>query len=118
MKIGLKNGAVGGFLVGFGQFSMFGFYALSFWYGGKLISDGKLEFVDVMKCLFAIMLSAMMAGQSASGMHSYNTQYYMNIMIIVAPNAAKAKIAASNVFKILDHTPDIDSLSDDGKNIK
>ena len=73
-------------------------YFVTFWYGGKLISDGEYTFLDVMKVLMAIIMSAMAVGQTSALM----------------PNLKKAKVAASHVFKIIDEVSPIDSLSMEG----
>jgi hypothetical protein len=45
---------------------MYASYALSFWYGGKLVSDGDADFTGVMTSLMSIMMSAMIVGQTAA----------------------------------------------------
>jgi ATP-binding cassette subfamily B (MDR/TAP) protein 1 len=53
-------------MMGLGQFFLYGANALSLWYGGKLISDGEVTFVEVMKVIMAVMMSSMSLGQSAA----------------------------------------------------
>ncbi len=56
-KIGIKTAQISGLLMGISQCVMFCSYALSFWYGGKLINDGDSTFLDVMTVFMAIFLS-------------------------------------------------------------
>jgi ATP-binding cassette subfamily B (MDR/TAP) protein 1 len=99
IKLGLKKENLSGFLTGLGEGLMFISYFISFWYGGKLISDGDMSFEDVMKVLMAIMLSAMAIGQSAA----------------MSPNMGKGKQAVSNIFRLVDDKPIIDPFSTEGK---
>lgn len=66
VEIGIRNSHVRGVLSGLGQFFLISSYCLSFWYGGKLISEGEMEFMDVLKVFFAIVMVAMSVGQTAS----------------------------------------------------
>jgi len=96
--IGIKTGHTNGLFVGFGQFAMFGSNALGFWYGGVLIHDGELNFLDVMTVFMAIFMSAMSIGQAMS----------------LSSDATKAKSATSAIFKLVDSESEIDSYSTEG----
>lgn len=98
VKMGVKAGQISAFLLGIGQFFMFGANTVGFVYGGKLIKDGDADFLDVMTVFMCIIMSATSVGQSAS----------------FIPSANKAKAAANAIFKIVDYTPFIDSASDTG----
>jgi len=95
MSIERKMAHVSGLLTGLSQMCLFCTYTLDFWYGGKLIADGELSFVELMKVFMAILLTAMSIGQSTA----------------MAPNVAKAKPAASALFQMIDEIPEIDSES-------
>jgi len=54
--LAIKAGASFGFVQG----AFFGFYALSFWWGGKVITnEDNVTFENFTKCLFALAFSAM-----------------------------------------------------------
>ncbi len=91
--VGMKGGVVAGLGFAFSNFILFAAYALSFWYGAQLIRDGTMSFNQVLKVFFAIVMSAMGVGQTAQ----------------LAPDAAKAQIAANAVFDIIDTVPPIDT---------
>jgi len=99
--IGIKSNVLRGFLTGLGQFFLFSSYTLSFWYGGKLISEGEYNFLNVMKVFMAVVMCAMGMGQAAG----------------MAPDAGKAKRAASVIFQMIDHKSEIDATSKDGDTI-
>eukprot|EP01112_Ceratiomyxa_fruticulosa_P011035 TRINITY_DN2961_c0_g3_i1.p1 TRINITY_DN2961_c0_g3~~TRINITY_DN2961_c0_g3_i1.p1 ORF type:complete len:537 (+),score=116.78 TRINITY_DN2961_c0_g3_i1:186-1613(+) len=125
MKLGIRKGHVSGFFFGLSQFFMFGAQAISFWFGGYLIQhlewpasadtiaascspafvplyggpdrckyaqDSINGFSKMIQIFFAIVMSAMSVGQ-ASGL---------------APDAAKAKVAVSSIFRSLDRRSQID----------
>lgn len=48
-KDSFKRAQLNGAGFGFSNFTMFALYALAFWYGGKLISQGQLNFADLLK---------------------------------------------------------------------
>ena len=97
LKMPFKNAqrtaaAMGG-TMGMSQLITFGFYALCFWYGGKLIDDGEMNFYEFMKGLFVLAFAGSGAGQAAT----------------FAGDQAKAKAAVSKAFWLMDRTPPIDS---------
>ena len=75
---------------------------MSFWYGGKLVVEGEYSFLQFFKVLIAIVKIAEGVGQTAS----------------MAPDAAKAKRAASVIFSIVDRKSPIDSASNAGKTLE
>jgi len=84
----------GGLSFGFVQAAFFGFYAVAFWWGGKVITnDENVSFENFMKCLFALAFAAMGAGQAAT----------------FAGDQAKAIAAKSRLFKLIDRVPPIDT---------
>jgi ATP-binding cassette subfamily B (MDR/TAP) protein 1 len=91
-KKGIKTGFVAGIAFGVTQFSMFGMFALCFWYGGKLIAKGELDFADVMTASTGVLMGSMGAGE-AGGFLSKVTE------------SAKA---SQRVFAIIDRLPIVD----------
>ena len=60
-----KAAVIGGLCFGFTQLTIFGFYALAFWYGGKLITDGDTTYPDFLRGLFGLAFAAGGAGNAA-----------------------------------------------------
>src|SRR5436190_11699659 len=73
--------------------------AVLFWYGTKLLVHGGYTVVQVFVCLLSVTFSAQGAGQFLS----------------FAPDATKAISATLNVTRLLEHVPDIDVASQEGK---
>ncbi|XP_068661614.1 ABC transporter B family member 4-like [Aristolochia californica] len=98
LQTGIKQGLIGG--VGFGSsyFLLFGVYGASFYAGARLVEDGKTTFAEVFRVFFALTMAALAVSQSSS----------------LAPDATKAKSAASSVFAILDRESKIDSSDSSG----
>ena len=62
--------------------------------------------------MFAVIFTAMNAGNSESSI--LNVYLLTFLAATFTPNIAKAKIAASSIFEILDRVPEIDSSADTG----
>ncbi|KAI9255706.1 putative ABC transporter protein, partial [Phascolomyces articulosus] len=84
---------VGGFL-----FVLFGIYAISFWYGGKLASEATLEGWKIMVAFFTMILGAMSLLQLPTHISKIST----------------ATAAAYKIFETIDRVPDIDPDSTEG----
>jgi ATP-binding cassette subfamily B (MDR/TAP) protein 1 len=91
-NVAIKGAYISSFAFGFSQGSIFFIYAVAFYYGSRLILWERSTSEDTLKVLFAIIFTAMSAGQTAT----------------FAPNFATAKIAANSVFNILDRNSLID----------
>ncbi|RLN92875.1 hypothetical protein BBJ28_00025509, partial [Nothophytophthora sp. Chile5] len=55
---GLREAQINALALGFSSFIVFATYALVFWYGGKLVSQGNITFSELMRTLMAIMMSS------------------------------------------------------------
>jgi len=88
----LKGANLASFGFGFSQGVIFMVYALAFYFGSRLIIWDRRTPEDVLKVMFAIIFTAMTAGQTANFM----------------PNAATARIASTSVFALIDRTSRID----------
>ncbi|KAH7461282.1 ATP-dependent translocase ABCB1 [Phytophthora ramorum] len=64
MKSGERDAQVNGLAVGFSSFIVFATYAFAFWYGGKLVDDGSISFLQLMRSLMAIIMSSITVGGS------------------------------------------------------
>lgn len=96
---------VSGLGFGVSQLTIFGVFALCFWYAGVLISDCPVSltetigcFNDVLKSFFAIFLAAVACGQA----------------LLYFPAVGRGKSAVNRVFAILDRQSLIDSAAPDG----
>ncbi|XP_035227144.1 ATP-dependent translocase ABCB1-like isoform X2 [Stegodyphus dumicola] len=104
-KKGIKRGLLTSIGAGLIWFCIYAGYALAFWYGVKLIVDGKDQEVPEYKpstlviVFFNVMLGAMGVGQTAPYFEAF----------------ALARGAASKVFSIIERKPPIDSSSESGK---
>lgn len=102
LNSGIRQGYISGTGLGFSNFVMFSCYALAFWYGAKLVSQGKTNFNAVFRVFFAITMSALGVSQSAG----------------MTPDLTKVKIAVNSVFELLDRTSEIDPYDQGGKTLK
>ncbi|KAI9807261.1 MAG: GTPase-activating protein [Piccolia ochrophora] len=84
------------------QSFMFLCIALGFWYGGTLIASGEYTMLQFFICFSAVIFGA----QSAGTIFSF------------APDMGKAKQAASELKKLFDLKPAIDSWSSDGDKVE
>lgn len=94
----LKKSHLRGIAFGFAQAVPFFAYATTMLYGGYLVDVGQISFEDVFKVAEALILGTMMVGQA----------------VAFAPNYSKARVAASQVFHLLDRHPKIDSSAGTG----
>ncbi|CAK4718801.1 unnamed protein product, partial [Aphanomyces euteiches] len=95
---GKRKAHVSGLLNGFSGFSSFAVYALVFWYGARLMNDGRIDFKQLINTLMAIMMASESLGHTASHMG----------------DVYAAKRAAAKIFSIVDRKPLIDSTSEEG----
>jgi len=94
--LGIGIGVGGMFFVWFAMM-----YSLGFWYGGRLIDQGRISFGDMFLCIFAISTGGMSLGQFAAAIQGVVT----------------ASVSANKFFAIADRAPEIRS-PDGGKAIK
>eukprot|EP00824_Muranothrix_gubernata_P019849 TRINITY_DN40015_c0_g1_i1.p1 TRINITY_DN40015_c0_g1~~TRINITY_DN40015_c0_g1_i1.p1 ORF type:complete len:635 (-),score=137.91 TRINITY_DN40015_c0_g1_i1:896-2800(-) len=86
LKAGKKKGVSQGLGHGFSNFMIFGVYCVGFWVGGTFVADGYMGPGDLLSVFFAVVIGAMGLGQAQQ----------------LAPDIAKAKGAASKIFKVID----------------
>eukprot|EP00929_Paragymnodinium_shiwhaense_P050623 TRINITY_DN25498_c0_g1_i1.p1 TRINITY_DN25498_c0_g1~~TRINITY_DN25498_c0_g1_i1.p1 ORF type:complete len:1274 (-),score=282.09 TRINITY_DN25498_c0_g1_i1:575-4396(-) len=89
-----KTHLVGGFAYGFSDALQFFVMAGGFWFLGWLMERNHATFTDGMKAFMGLMYAAFGAGMAAA----------------VAGDAGKAKVAAHDMFKLLDREPLINGL--------
>ncbi|XP_047198623.1 bile salt export pump [Hippoglossus stenolepis] len=93
-KSAKKSGHIYGLCFGFAECVTFFANAASFRYGGYLVVSEGLSFIIVFRVISSLVVSATALGRGAA----------------YTPDYAKAKIAAAQIFKMLDRVPKI-SLS-------
>ncbi|ODM94056.1 Multidrug resistance protein 1 [Orchesella cincta] len=108
---GKKRGAVSSFGMGLMWLIIYAAYALAFWYGTKLILQGREKTCadppeepeytaeNMIIVFFSVLMGAFNIGQSASYFESF----------------AVGKGAGATIFSIIDRVPEIDSYSEKGK---
>ncbi|KAJ0412389.1 hypothetical protein ATCC90586_005409 [Pythium insidiosum] len=75
-QVGKKEAKMNGAAIGYSSFVIFATYALVFWYGGKLVHDGKISFKELLRSLMAIIMSSQGIGFALSWLgeaqHAFN----------------------------------------------
>jgi ATP-binding cassette, subfamily B (MDR/TAP), member 1 len=66
LKQGIMRGHIGGLGLGFSQGVVYAAYALSFWFGGWLISHHYTTFPMMIRVFFALTLASTGIGQNSS----------------------------------------------------
>uniref|UniRef100_A0A3Q2NQW7 ATP-binding cassette, sub-family B (MDR/TAP), member 11a n=1 Tax=Fundulus heteroclitus TaxID=8078 RepID=A0A3Q2NQW7_FUNHE len=98
-KSAKKRANIYGLCFGFAQCVTFMAYAASFRYGGYLVRAEGLPYMLVFRVISAIVISGTALGRASS----------------FTPDYAKAKIAAAQIFKLLDRVPKISISRTDGQ---
>eukprot|EP01105_Mastigella_eilhardi_P025785 TRINITY_DN712_c0_g1_i1.p1 TRINITY_DN712_c0_g1~~TRINITY_DN712_c0_g1_i1.p1 ORF type:complete len:1385 (-),score=274.12 TRINITY_DN712_c0_g1_i1:113-3682(-) len=75
--------------------------AVCYWYGAKLIKQGKIDFHDLIQAQMGTMLGVMM----------------FSTINAAAPDFGKAKVALRRIFQLLDSKPTID-VNQDGETLE
>jgi len=97
-KASLKKAHIYGLTFGFSQGMIYLVHAVAFRFGAWMIELNRMTFEEVFLVFSCIAFGAMALGQASA----------------FAPDAAKAKLAANNIFYLLDKESEIDSSSPDG----
>ncbi|KAJ1961471.1 hypothetical protein IWQ62_003855, partial [Dispira parvispora] len=101
LQLGLRKAWIIGLGVGFMMLFIFLTYALGFWYGIKLASEGTMNGTQVLTVFFALVIGAMSLGNTAPDLSA----------------VAGAQGAAAKVFHLVERISDIDPLAPGGKTI-
>ncbi|KAJ2849367.1 hypothetical protein IWW36_002683 [Coemansia brasiliensis] len=91
---GLRKAWVLGGCMGFIMFSIYGVYALGFWYGGKLTREKIMEPEDVLNAFFALIVGGFALGNAAPSISA----------------VASARGAAVKVYQVIDRQSPIDAV--------
>ncbi|ORZ35134.1 P-loop containing nucleoside triphosphate hydrolase protein [Catenaria anguillulae PL171] len=98
-NVSMRKAWIGNLGSGFADGVVFWVYGAAFYAMYRLVFDDGLNVGDGFVALYAVVFAAMGTGQ----------------MSALGPNAAKARIAAAGMFKLLDRVPPIDSESNEGE---
>lgn len=87
-----------GIAFGFAEASIFGLWAVAFWVGSAFIKEGWCDFLGIMKAVTGLLFAGFSLG---------------NVSIFI-PDVGSAKVAATQIFRLLDRQSEIDPNSPDG----
>ena len=96
--VGIKKGVATGLSIGTLMLVLFSAYGLGFWYGGKLVIEEDYTIGDVMLVFFGMLTGAFSLSAAAN-----NIEYF-----------AKSRVAAHEIFALIDRKTPIDSMSKSG----
>lgn len=103
LEVPLQNGrrtaAIGGIAFGVSEFLSQALWAVSFWVGSIFVRSDDCDFTSLMKAITGLLFAGMMLGNMSS----------------TAPDMSKSKIAATNIFRLLDRKSSIDPAVETGE---
>lgn len=103
LEIPLQNGrrtaTVAGIAFGASEFTAQALWAVSFWAGSTFVRNGNCGFTELMKAITGLLFAGMMLGNASSA----------------APDVSKSKIAATQIFRLLDSESSIDPTTTVGE---
>ncbi|KAJ2320506.1 hypothetical protein H4R23_001127 [Coemansia sp. Cherry 401B] len=91
---GLRKSWILGGCMGFIMFSIYGVYALGFWYGGKLVREGRMDPAQVLNAFFSLIIGGFAIGNAAPSISA----------------VASARGAAVKVYQVIDRQSPIDAV--------
>ncbi|ELU18040.1 hypothetical protein CAPTEDRAFT_197681 [Capitella teleta] len=99
-SLGIKKGIVSGFGQGFIQLTIFSSFAISFWYGSKLVREQDSDYSGgkVLQVFLAVLIGSMSFGNAAPNLETFSI----------------ARGAAAKVYEIIGLESEIDSSSEEG----
>jgi len=98
-KVGVRRAHVQGLGMGVTFFFIFSSYSLGFWFGNKMVQEGRMSPGDVLTVFFSVVIGAMGLGQATPAVNAFS----------------QARGAAPKVFEIIDRKPEIDNFSMEGE---
>ncbi|XP_045683945.1 ATP-dependent translocase ABCB1 [Phyllostomus hastatus] len=97
-RIGIRKAITANISMGGAFLLIYASYALAFWYGTSLVISGEYTIGEVLTVFFSVLIGAFSIGNTSPSIEAF----------------ANARGAAFEVFKIIDHKPNIDSYSNNG----
>ncbi|CAM8982196.1 unnamed protein product [Rhodiola kirilowii] len=101
VSLGVKTGFAKGAGMGIIYFVTYSTWALAFWYGSILVSNGEITGGAAIACFFGVNVG----GRGLALSMSYLAQFSIGT------------VAASRVFQIIDRIPEIDPYSPEGRKL-
>eukprot|EP00177_Eucheuma_denticulatum_P008442 GFKZ01015348.1.p1 GENE.GFKZ01015348.1~~GFKZ01015348.1.p1 ORF type:complete len:1387 (+),score=214.48 GFKZ01015348.1:517-4161(+) len=98
LKNGRRTAFIGGLTFGFAEFLAQALWALSFWVGSIFVRDKQCTFEELMKAISGLLFAGSALGQAA----------------LFMPDFGKSKVAASDIFRLLDRVSEIDPTNGEG----
>lgn len=98
LRTGQKTALSSGVAFGVAEFLSQALWAISFWVGSIFVQNGNCEFVGLMKAVSGLLFAGSALGQAAMFM----------------PDYGRSKVAATNIFRLLDKKSEIDPTSEEG----
>ncbi|XP_063900759.1 ATP-dependent translocase ABCB1-like isoform X1 [Zophobas morio] len=83
----------------FTEFSTFAIWALSFWYGTRLVTEGHCQFKEMMKSITSIVFGALTLGRVSA----------------MLPDMATGKVSAAHIYHYLDLKSELDITDEKGE---
>ena len=102
LRNGRKSGFFAGLALGVSEFLSQALWAVSFWIGAIFVENRNCDFPGLMKAITGLLFGGMMLGNAAS----------------TAPDIAKSKVSATQVFRLLDRQSKIDPSTGEGEKQK
>ncbi|KMZ57069.1 hypothetical protein ZOSMA_89G00190 [Zostera marina] len=102
IKSVFRAGLISGVGYGISNFMLYAIFAVIFYIGGKFVEDGKIEFSDVFRVFFVLLMAFLELFRNST----------------IGPDYINAKNATAYVFAILDRESKIDSEDDSGNVLK
>ncbi|XP_062900203.1 ATP-binding cassette, sub-family B (MDR/TAP), member 4 [Mobula hypostoma] len=97
-KLAIRKAISSNVALGSTFLTIYGTYALAFWYGSTLVLDETYTIGKVLTVFFAVLIGAFSIGQTSPHIEAF----------------ASARGAAQKIYKIMDQEPLIDSYSESG----
>lgn len=98
-RAAMKKSLIVGLAWGYSHAVLFLFYALSWWWAGKLLSKGEITISNVFRSFFAVLLANVGLMQAMLGF----------------PDVAKSRGAVQRIFSTIDRSPPIQSYDPTGE---
>lgn len=98
LQLGRKKAFYSGLMFGIAEFTQQALWAIAFWVGSVFMDKQWCTFSDLLQGITGLLFAGSALGQASSFM----------------PDVGKSKVAATNIFRLLDRRTEIDPTDDSG----
>ena len=98
LKVGRKSALLGGIMYGIAEFLAQALWAIAFWVGSIFVRNENCTFPDLMEGISGLLFAGSALGQAS----------------LFLPDVGKSRVAATNVFRLIDRKSEIDATSEEG----